>query len=93
MFLGWFLPKSLHALGAPAVHALMDAPLLAAFGFPEPGARLRKLVQGALRARSAVVRQLPERKRPRLRSEMRHRTYPRGWRTERLGPPPADEVR
>jgi len=90
MFLGWFLPRSLHGLGAPAVHALMDEPLLAAFGFPEPGPRLRRLVTGALRARSAVVRQLPERKRPRLRSEMRHRTYPQGWRTESLGPPPAD---
>jgi hypothetical protein len=90
MFLGWFLPRSLQRLGEPALHALMDEPLLKAFGFPEPGQALRRLVAGVLRSRSAVVRQLPERKRPRLRSEMRHRTYPQGWRTESLGPPPAD---
>lgn len=90
MFLDWFLPRPLHRLGQPAVHALMDEPLLAAFGFPEPGPRVRSLVTGALRLRSRVVRHLPERRSPRLRTEMPHRSYPRGYRTGALGPPPAD---
>ena len=90
MFLAWFLPAPLHRLGAPALHALMDEPLLAAFGFPEPGPGMRRLVTGALRARSRLVRLLPERRSPRLRSELRHRTYPDGYRTTALGPPPAD---
>jgi hypothetical protein len=75
MFLDWFIPRRLHRLGEPAVHALMDEQLLAAFGFPEPGPRVRSLVTGALRMRSRVVRHLPERRSPRLRSEMAHRSY------------------
>jgi hypothetical protein len=90
MFLDWLMPRPLHRVGAPVVHALMDAPLLAAFGFPEPGPRLRAMVAGALRLRSRAAWLLGERSRPRLRSELRHRSYPRGWRTEELGPPPAD---
>lgn len=90
MFLAWFLPGPLHWLGEPLLHALMDERLLAAFGFPEPGARTRRLVAGALRTRSRMVRLLPERRGPRLRSEMSHRSYPDGYRTEMLGPPPAD---
>ncbi|MCI0434211.1 MAG: oxygenase MpaB family protein [Gemmatimonadetes bacterium] len=90
MFLDWFVPRPLHRFGRPVVHALLDEPLLAAFGFPEPGRFLRSVVTGALRARSRFVRMLPERRHPRVRSEMRHRTYPDGYRTESLGPPPAD---
>jgi hypothetical protein len=90
MFLDWFLPRSLHGLGKPVVHALMDEPLLAAFGFPEPGPAIRAIVTNALRLRSRVVRMLPERRAPRLRSEMRHRTYPSGYQTGQLGPPPHD---
>jgi hypothetical protein len=82
MFLDWFLPRPLHAL--------MDEPLLAAFGFPEPGPVIRAIVTNALRLRSRVVRILPERRAPRLRSEMRHRTYPSGYQTSQLGPPPHD---
>ena len=90
MFLDWFLPRRLHRLGEPALHALMDERLLQAFGFPEPGERMRRLVSRALRLRSRVVQRLPERTTPRLRSRMRHRSYPGGYRTNELGPPPAD---
>ena len=90
MFLDWFLPRRLHRLGEPALHALMDERLLQAFGFPEPGERMRRLVSRALRLRSRVVQRLPERTTPRLRSRMRHRSYPDGYRTNELGPPPAD---
>lgn len=91
MFLDWFLPRPLHRLGMPVVHALMDEPLLQAFGFPEPGHTLRRTVETALRTRGRIVRLLPERRRPRLRSELRHRTYPHGYRTGRLGPAPYDD--
>lgn len=86
MFLDWFLPRRLHRFGEPVVHALMDDRLLRAFAFPDPGPNMRRLVEGALRLRSRAVRVLPERRAPRLRSEMTHRTYPRGYRTEELGP-------
>jgi hypothetical protein len=66
----------------------MDEPLLRAFGFPEPGPTMRRAVAAALRLRSRVVRRLPERSSPRLRSELHHRSYPNGYTTEQLGPPP-----
>jgi hypothetical protein len=86
MFLDWFLPRRLHTLGRPIIYALMDDPLLEAFGFPKPPRALRSLVEGSLRLRARVVRFLPERRRPRMRTEQRHRTYPAGYRIEELGP-------
>jgi hypothetical protein len=88
MFLAWF-PLIPRRVGAPAIHALLDEPLLEAFGFPRPPRALRQAAEGALRARARVVAALPSRRRPRLRTQIRHRTYPRGYAIEALGPPPA----
>ncbi len=86
MFLGWFLPRSLRRLGEPAIYAMMDEPLLDAFGFPKPSPGMRQLVEGALKLRARLIRLLPERKRPRLRTGPRRPTYPQGYRVEELGP-------
>jgi hypothetical protein len=86
MFLDWFLPRRLHGLGGPLLHALMDDPLREAFGFPPAPRALRWLAVGALQLRARVVRWLPERRRPRLRTQMRHRTYLGGYRIGELGP-------
>jgi hypothetical protein len=85
MFLAWFpgLPKR---FGAQAIYALMDEPLLDAFGFPHPSRALRRAVESALRARARLVALLPPRRRPRLRTRRRTRTYGREWRIETLGP-------
>jgi hypothetical protein len=88
MFLAWFLPRPLRWLGRPVLYALLDDPLIEAFRFPRPRPALRRLVQRQLRLRSAVVRRLPERRSPRRRTAIRHRSYPRGYQIERLGPPP-----
>jgi ER-bound oxygenase mpaB/B'/Rubber oxygenase, catalytic domain len=92
MFLAWFpwLPRR---LGAPAIYALMDDRLLDAFGFPRPSPALRAAVEGALRVRGRVVALLPARRRPRLRTKRRTRTYRRGYVLEELGPEPADSSR
>lgn len=86
MFVGWF-PRWLHPVARPTMYALMDEPLLDGFGFPRPSKTLRALVSGALKLRSRLLRWLPPRRRPRLRTEMKHRTYPDGYRIELLGPP------
>jgi len=86
MFLSWF-PGVPERLGAPAIHALLDEPLLEAFGFPRPPRVLRWAAAGAVRARARVVALLPHRRRPRLRTRMRHRTYRGGYTIEALGPP------
>ena len=86
LLLGWVLPRRLYGLGKPFIYAMLDDPLLEAFGFPKPPLRLRQLVPGLLRARSKMLRLLPERKRPKLRTGPRKPTYPRGYRIEELGP-------
>ena len=85
MFLTWF-PGLPRRFGAHAIYALMDDRLLAAFGFPQPPSSVRAAVEGALRARARVVAFLPDRKRPRLRTRRRTRTYGREWELEGLGP-------
>ena len=86
LFLGWVLPRPLYGLGEPFIYAILDDPLLEAFGFPKPPLRLRQLVHGLLRARAKMLRLLPERKRPKLRTGPRRPTYPSGYRIEELGP-------
>jgi hypothetical protein len=86
MFLSW-LPTPLRPLARPAMYALMDEPLIAAFGFPRPSRALRRLVESGLKARAVLLRLLPPRERPLLRTSMRQRSYPNGYRIEELGPP------
>jgi ER-bound oxygenase mpaB/B'/Rubber oxygenase, catalytic domain len=88
LFLDW-LPGVPKSLGRPILHALLDPPLLEALGFPQPPPALRRSVEQAMRTRSAVVRVLPPRRAPRLRTLERHRSYPDGYRLEDLGPPEA----
>ena len=87
-YLGWYIPRPLWPLAQPFVYAMMDEPLLAAFGFPKPAPVLRRLVETAVRARARLVRQLPARRKPRVRTlgGIHHRTYPHGYRIEELGP-------
>jgi hypothetical protein len=86
MFLSWF-PRPLRPLARPAIYAVMDEPLLDGFGFPRPSPTLRRVVEGAMTLRGRAVRWLPARRRPVIRTELTHRSYPHGWRIEDLGPP------
>jgi hypothetical protein len=88
MFAGWF-PRLLRPAVRSAMYALMDDPVIEGFGFPRPSPLTRRLVEAGLRLRAGLLRWLPPRRRPRLRTEMRHRSYPQGYRIELLGPPSA----
>jgi hypothetical protein len=85
LFLSWF-PRWTHLVVRPAIHAMMDEPILDAFGFPKPSAATRRAVELALRARAVVLRWLPHRTRPCLRTAMEHPSYPGGYRIEEVGP-------
>jgi hypothetical protein len=85
MFASWF-PRLTRPLVRRAMYALMDEPLIDGFGFPRPSRPMRWLVQSGLRLRARLVAWLPTRKRPRLRTQLRQRTYPEGYRIEELGP-------
>jgi hypothetical protein len=86
MFVRWF-PRLLHPLARQSIYALLDPPLITAFGFPQPARWLRGLVRGTLKLRGKIVRWLPARRNPRLRTSLLHRSYPEGYRIENLGPP------
>jgi hypothetical protein len=88
LFVSWF-PSFLAPVVRATIYALLDEPLIAAFGFPRPSKIMRRLVWATLRSRSALAGLLPPRRRPRLRTEMRHPTYPDGYVIEHLGPPGA----
>ena len=93
LFANWF-PRILRRLVRRAIHALLEDALIEGFGFPRPSPFMRRLVQGALRLRARLLRWMPARRHPRMRTEMRHRSYPRGYRIEELGPPvQADSAR
>jgi len=86
MFAGWG-PRLLAPLVRSAIYALLEEPLIKAFGFPQPARAMRWLVPASLRLRARLVRWLPARRRPRLRTGMARPSYPAGYRIEQLGPP------
>jgi hypothetical protein len=87
MFLAWF-PGSPKRLGAHAIAALMDDRLREAIGFPRPPKPIARAVEGVLGVRAKALRLFPPRRKPKLRTELRHRTYPQGYLIEALGPKP-----
>jgi uncharacterized protein (DUF2236 family) len=86
LFASWF-PRPLRPLVRRAIYALLDEPLLEAFGFPRPSRLMRWLVRTVLKARAYVLPLWPRRRQPFLRTEMKHRSYPEGYAIEQLGPP------
>ncbi len=86
LFLSWF-PSFARPLARPAIYALMDDPLIDAFGFPRPSRAMRGTVALALRLRAIGLGLMPARRRPKLRTEMGHRSYPGGYSIDMLGPP------
>jgi hypothetical protein len=85
MFASWF-PRMLRPLVRRSIYAFLEDSLIAAFGFPRPSRVLRFLVIRALVLRGRAVRWLPARRHARLRTEIKRRSYPSGYRIEELGP-------
>jgi hypothetical protein len=85
LFVSWF-PSIATPLVRRAIYALMDDALIDAFGFPKPSLFMRGSVRGALKLRGCLAGMLPQRKKPRLRTEMGHSSYPTGYVIENLGP-------
>ena len=87
VFLAWFpwLPKR---VGARAIAALLEPHVVDALGLARVTSAERLSAEAALRLRSRAARMLPPRRRPRLRTTIRRRSYPRGYVLEELGPPP-----
>ena len=86
LMVSWF-PRFLAPLVRSAIYSLLDPHALAAFGFPQPIGAVRWLIIRALRLRGWCASYFSGGRRPRLRTEMVHRSYPAGYRIEDLGPP------
>ncbi|MEW6119777.1 MAG: oxygenase MpaB family protein [Pseudomonadota bacterium] len=84
LFASWF-PRVIRPLVRANIHTLLDYPLRTAFDFPEPGRLAQALAPGLLRLRAQALRILPKRRRPRLRTQMSHRSYPNGYVLDNLG--------
>lgn len=85
MFLAWF-PRFVRPLARPAIYAMLDDAMIDAFGFPHPSRLARWLVTATLRLRGRMVRWLPRRRRPVLRTAIKRATYPGGYSIDQLGP-------
>ncbi len=86
LFASWF-PGVVAPLVRKSIYALLDDPVIEAFDFPRPSKFMRALVPACVRLRGVVVRGLPPRRRPRLRTETRRKSRPGGYVIEELGPP------
>jgi hypothetical protein len=91
MFAGWG-PRPLRPLVRRAIDGLLDEPVRTAFGLAAAPRWLSAATGAALRGRAALLRVLPKRRRPRLRTRIARVDYPRGYTIESLGPPPASAV-
>ncbi|GMU21920.1 MAG: peptidase [Phycisphaerae bacterium] len=85
MFASWF-PAPLRPLVRGAIHVLLDERTRKAFGFPDPHPLMQRTVLSAMAARARVISWLPRRRRPLLRTQLRQRSYPHGYRIEEIGP-------
>ncbi len=85
MFCAWF-SGFLKPLVRKSIVCLLDDEVIAAFGFERPSPFLAEIVIKSLRLRAWLLGFLPERRRPRLRTQGKHRSYPEGYSIENLGP-------
>ena len=85
LFVGWF-PRMLSPLVRSAIYAILEPHLITAFGFPQPSRFMRGVVFSILRLRARLLRWLPPRRHPCLRTEMIHPSHPTGYVIEHLGP-------
>lgn len=85
LFASWF-PRWTRPLVRRVIHAMLDEPVRAAFGFPKASPALRATVTALMRVRALALRIWPKRRTPRLRTQMAHRSYPTGYQLNRIGP-------
>ena len=81
----WY-PTPLAPLARRASLALMDPPLLRAFGYDQPSPLLQRAARGALWMRGRAVRLLPPRRTPHYaRQNSQIKGYPQGYELAALG--------
>lgn len=86
LFASWF-PGIAAPLVNLGIYAMLDEPMLKAFGFPKPPKFMPSMVELSLKMRGKFIRFLPPRKEPHFFTMGRIRSYPNGYKLTDLGPP------
>jgi hypothetical protein len=74
-------------------YAVMDDPLLDAFGYPRPHPAVRAAARRGLKARAALLRLMPPRTTPKFVRDLPNiRSYPRGYDVRNLGTFPTPDA-
>ena len=85
LFLSWF-PSIIRPLLKPCVRAMFDELTLTAFGWSNPPAFVRNLVENSLKLRGYISRWLLPRRKPDFFTDSKLRSYPHGYKVNDLGP-------
>jgi hypothetical protein len=88
MFKSWF-PRVLAPVVERGIHAFLDDALIVAFGFNKAPSWLKTTADVSLRGRGVLLRFWPRRRKALLRTKMKHRSHPCGYKIDELGPPGA----
>jgi hypothetical protein len=84
IFLNWY-PAFLRPIVKQAIYALLDDPLREAFRYPAAPAWFKALTLGGLKLGARLIKLLPPRTQPYLRTKDRNLTYPHGYEIEKIG--------
>ena len=85
LFLCWF-PALIRPLLKPCVQGMFDELTLTAFGYSNPSAFVRNLVENSLKLRGYISKWLLPRKQPDFYTDSKLRSYPHGYELNDLGP-------
>lgn len=85
MFASWF-PRPLRPLVRISIYSMLDDMMRQSMGFPRVPRLVTAIVTATLRARARLLRNLPPRRQPRLRTLMSRRSYPHSYRIAEIGP-------
>ena len=85
LFLSWF-PAISRPILKPIVLGMFDEPTIDAFGYPQPSAFIRSLVDNSLQLRGRIAKWLLPRSKPDFYTDSKLRSYPHGYTLNDLGP-------
>ena len=82
---GW-MPFFAKPFVFPVMKCLLDEDMLKALGYTQPSPVLKAFVKGGMKLRALGLRYITFKKYPSFFTTEKNRTYPKGYRTEELGP-------
>lgn len=85
LMLSWYFPRFTWDLFRPFLIALMDEPLRVALQYKRPSVFVVQALNIAMTCRKQVLKLMPGRKKPYLRTKRKIKTYPQGYSISELG--------